>query len=235
MKGMTMARATQKAVSSAAKTMAAEAQRPHAKREFKPGEEWRGKPAYLLHPISRTLHFYPTHVQCVVMAMGVQGDELKPWIIQSVEDLAEVKAKHPMVWSAWVKSVHMLEDNRPSDVFIEVGRKADKPEWAWGAEATRHAEVGTRRQKTLAVREYTIDVAKCTSVASDEKVTKQVRQLAEVLKTIASPILEATLMSELKAAAEKGILVTKQDPWRIFQYYRGQLIQLGVIRMKAGA
>lgn len=227
-----MARATAKAVKSAAATMEAERLRPYQQHETKPGEEWRRQPAYMMHPNTGNIVHYPTHVQGTVFIMGYNYEEHWPWFAQHAADFARIKAERPEVWGKWCSRVGLLDDATPEYVFERVGRQAERPEWAWGQEATRHAEVGKRRQKALAVREYHIDQGMCLKVGSDEKTTKQVKQLCVILTQIQSPILEATLMQELKDAAASGKLVTKQDPWRIFQYYRANLISLGVIKMK---
>lgn len=233
-----MARATKKAVSSAAKTMAAEAQRPYNQPKVPEGQEWRMKPAYLLHPNAGTLAFYPTHVKATIMVVGVQGEELKPYIIQSAEDLRKVKEDHPDVYAKWLRVSGCLLENRVEDVFMAVGRKANRPEWAWGQEATRNAEVGKRRQKTLAVREYHLNADAALSYSSHgskkDKVPVQVNQLCDIIHGLESPVLEASLMGIVKKAAADGQLKTKQDPWRIFQYYRPQLISHGVLKLKAG-
>ena len=36
----------------------------------------------------------------------------------------------------------------------------------------------------------------------------------------------------IEKAADEGVLQTKQSPWRIFQYYRAQLIQRDYVRMR---
>lgn len=232
-----MARATAKAVKSATATMEAERLRPYQEHKTKPGEEWRKQPAYMLHPNSGALVHYPTHVQGTVFIMGYSYEEHWPYFVQTHDDVKRIRDERPEVWDKWCKAIHCqgaipASELTIGEAFNRINAIAERPEWAWGQEATRNTEVGKRRQKALAVREYHIDQGACLRVGSDEKTTKQVKQLCVILTQIQSPILEATLMAELKKAAESGKLVTKQDPWRIFQYYRAQLISLGVIKMK---
>ena len=43
---------------------------------------------------------------------------------------------------------------------------------------------------------------------------------------------ETDVRMVIEKAADEGVLQTKQSPWRIFQYYRAQLIQRDYVRMR---
>lgn len=56
-----------------------------------------------------------------------------------------------------------------------------------------------------------------------------VQLIEEYVKSFTEPVvLETELKTYIEKNAEK--LATKQDPWRIFQYYRGRLIASGFLR-----
>lgn len=49
--------------------------------------------------------------------------------------------------------------------------------------------------------------------------------------TVDEDITEADLKDVVVELAETGVLQTKQDPWRIFQYYRANMINSSMLRM----
>ena len=61
---------------------------------------------------------------------------------------------------------------------------------------------------------------------------KQAKDLAHIVKAeLRSRWTEPELKQVIHAAARSGALKTKQDPWRIFQYYRSHLLNAGILRL----
>jgi hypothetical protein len=90
---------------------------------------------------------------------------------------------------------------------------------------------GNRRRQSLADREYTVrtveDLPKAlSSVPPQARVCYQI--LADICEQQDS-VSEQALMGAVAQASEQGRLKTKQDPWRIFQYYRPKLVEHNLI------
>ena len=76
-------------------------------------------------------------------------------------------------------------------------------------------------------RTYTFNVTADTDVA-----TKIPMQMTAILREFVDDTdahTEVALQAMIQEFAHEGILVTKQPPWRIFQYYRPRMIKLGFL------
>ena len=66
----------------------------------------------------------------------------------------------------------------------------------------------------------------------NQKMTPQVYQiLSAVSESGVSEYSESELKTFIEKLAESGKLKTGQKPWRIFQYYRAQMINAGICKM----
>ena len=96
--------------------------------------------------------------------------------------------------------------------------------------AAKTAAKTTGRPK-IKGREYLIKDVK----PFNGKIAKQAESIWYYAKQKTEEIVwisEAKLQTLVKEAASNGVLKTKQDPWRIFQYYRAQLISAGSLKMR---
>ena len=67
-----------------------------------------------------------------------------------------------------------------------------------------------------------------------EKLTPQILQIFSViLKSGNSEIAEADLKKLVESAKKDGVLKTRQSSWRIFSYYRANMISDGFLTMKS--
>ena len=70
----------------------------------------------------------------------------------------------------------------------------------------------------------------------DSKLTPQIKQiLGGISESGNSEFQESELKSLINELAESGKLKTKQNPWRIFQYYRANMISAGICKMSNSA
>lgn len=105
--------------------------------------------------------------------------------------------------------------------------------WAWFVrEATPHL-VGTKadgtreRKSTISTRHY----YRGTVMISPENLTPQAKICMVILTELlgdAQSVTEGDLKRKVEERAAE--LHTRQDPWRIFQYYRPKLIELKLLR-----
>lgn len=67
-----------------------------------------------------------------------------------------------------------------------------------------------------------------------EKLTPQILQIFSViLKSGNSEFAEADLKKLVESAKKDGVLKTRQSSWRIFSYYRANMISDGFLTMKS--
>lgn len=67
-----------------------------------------------------------------------------------------------------------------------------------------------------------------------EKLTPQILQIFSViLKSGNSEFAEADLKKLVESAKKDGVLKTRQSSWRIFSYYRANMISDGFLQMKS--
>ena len=67
-----------------------------------------------------------------------------------------------------------------------------------------------------------------------EKLTPQILQIFSViLKSGNSEFAEADLKKLVESAKKDGVLKTRQSSWRIFSYYRANMISDGFLNMKS--
>ena len=67
-----------------------------------------------------------------------------------------------------------------------------------------------------------------------EKLTPQILQIFSViLKSGNSEFAEADLKKLVESAKKDGVLKTRQSSWRIFSYYRANMISDGFLHMKS--
>lgn len=70
----------------------------------------------------------------------------------------------------------------------------------------------------------------------DSKLTPQIKQiLGGISESGNSEFQESELKSLINELAESGKLKTRQNPWRIFQYYRANMISAGICKMSNSA
>lgn len=89
-----------------------------------------------------------------------------------------------------------------------------------------------RLSKRVTASGYTVHHNKCVGF----KGPKQARVIADVLLQSyedASAVSTEDIERVLKDASLKGVLKTKQDPKRIFAYYRGSLIEAGCLTLRS--
>ena len=68
----------------------------------------------------------------------------------------------------------------------------------------------------------------------EQKLTPQITQIFSViLKSGISEFAEADLKKLVEDAKKDGILKTRQSSWRIFSYYRANMISDGFLQMKS--
>tara|TARA_R100000742_G_scaffold3756_1_gene895 strand:+ start:210 stop:506 length:297 start_codon:yes stop_codon:yes gene_type:complete len=66
----------------------------------------------------------------------------------------------------------------------------------------------------------------------DSKMTPQIKQILEgISESGNSEFQESELKNLINELAESGKLKTRQSPWRIFQYYRANMISAGICKM----
>ena len=79
------------------------------------------------------------------------------------------------------------------------------------------------------IRIYSFDIPS----ELDSKLTPQIKQiLGGISESGNSEFQESELKSLINELAESGKLKTKQNPWRIFQYYRANMISAGICKMQ---
>ena len=67
-----------------------------------------------------------------------------------------------------------------------------------------------------------------------EKLTPQILQIfGAILKSGVSEFAEADLKKLVESAKKDGVLKTRQSSWRIFSYYRANMISDGFLNMKS--
>ena len=67
-----------------------------------------------------------------------------------------------------------------------------------------------------------------------EKLTPQILQIfGAILKSGVSEFAEADLKKLVESAKKDGVLKTRQSSWRIFSYYRANMISDGFLTMKS--
>jgi hypothetical protein len=103
------------------------------------------------------------------------------------------------------------------------------------AAADSHAKTYGRRVRRPRVLKYRFDLPKGDQAKIDVfyRMPPQARSIIELVEEYCKEFTEPVILeTELKAYIEKHAdkLYTKQDPWRIFQYYRGKLIAAGFLR-----
>ena len=90
-----------------------------------------------------------------------------------------------------------------------------------------------RRPRVLKYR-FNLDARNSqTAVDTYYRLPPQARAIIDLIEELVKPLNEPVIMElELKQFIEKNRekLDTRQDPWRIFQYYRGRLIASGFLR-----
>ena len=70
----------------------------------------------------------------------------------------------------------------------------------------------------------------------DSKLTPQIKQILEgISESGNSEFQESELKTLIYELAESGKLKTRQNPWRIFQYYRANMISAGICKMSNSA
>ena len=68
----------------------------------------------------------------------------------------------------------------------------------------------------------------------DSKMTPQIKQiLGGISESGNSEFQESELKTLISELAESGKLKTRQNPWRIFQYYRANMISAGICKMSS--
>ena len=67
-------------------------------------------------------------------------------------------------------------------------------------------------------------------LAPQERALVRILQAALAAKKKAL-LTEREFKEEVRAGAAGRILVTNQEPWRIFQYYRGHLVRIGIVEV----
>ena len=82
------------------------------------------------------------------------------------------------------------------------------------------------------IRIYSFDIPS----ELDSKLTPQIKQiLGGISESGNSEFQESELKSLINELAESGKLKTRQNPWRIFQYYRANMISAGICKMSNSA
>ena len=82
------------------------------------------------------------------------------------------------------------------------------------------------------IRLYSFDIPS----ELDSKLTPQIKQiLGGISESGNSEFQESELKSLINELAESGKLKTRQNPWRIFQYYRANMISAGICKMSNSA
>ncbi len=78
------------------------------------------------------------------------------------------------------------------------------------------------------IRIYSFDIPS----EFDSKMTPQVKQILEgISESGNSEFQESDLKNLINELADSGKLKTRQSPWRIFQYYRANMISAGICKM----
>ena len=81
-------------------------------------------------------------------------------------------------------------------------------------------------------RVYTFGFSKDDAIANNwEGLPKQAISILSNLSGDLTNIPESDLKDQVSQLAADGTLSTKQDPWRIFQYYRSKMINHGYVTM----
>ena len=78
-------------------------------------------------------------------------------------------------------------------------------------------------------RTYTFKLIDNEAALVDGKMPKQMADILREFIDDSDDYSEVALQAVIQQMADDGILVTKQPPWRIFQYYRPRLIKLGLL------
>ena len=82
------------------------------------------------------------------------------------------------------------------------------------------------------IRIYSFDIPS----ELDSKMTPQIVQiLGGISESGNSELQESELKTLINELAESGKLKTRQNPWRIFQYYRANMISAGICKMSNSA
>ena len=82
------------------------------------------------------------------------------------------------------------------------------------------------------IRLYSFDIPS----ELDSKMTPQIVQiLGGISESGNSEFQESELKTLINELAESGKLKTRQNPWRIFQYYRANMISAGICKMPNSA
>ena len=78
-------------------------------------------------------------------------------------------------------------------------------------------------------RTYTFKLIDNEAALVDGKMPKQMADILREFIDDSDDYSEVALQAVIQQMADDGILVTKQPPWRIFQYYRPRMIKLGLL------
>tara|TARA_A100000172_G_scaffold79265_1_gene65966 strand:- start:2170 stop:2454 length:285 start_codon:yes stop_codon:yes gene_type:complete len=66
------------------------------------------------------------------------------------------------------------------------------------------------------------------------RITKQIQQIqAAVEDSESTTFTKSELEQLLNMAEDSGTLITRQAPWRIFAYYKNEMIRRGILEVRA--
>lgn len=133
----------------------------------------------------------------------------------------------------------MVKDEVALMVWAKIiARAKDRTDLGGGETINKEGKRGPR--ESLGDRIYIFALERYNK---EEKLPKQVHAIMEAVQTYfqsskneddhdqGNPaILEKELRPVIEQAAKNGVLTTKQDPWRIFSYYRPMLVQNGLVK-----
>lgn len=124
---------------------------------------------------------------------------------------------HTLAKAIYVKWYYMAEDR--SSTYTVAGGK-------------NHVTGEKERKRNLDGRRYKLLETSESSMHLQDQALVVHRELLKFQKACGrETISEAEVRTVMEASAKSGILKTKQDPFRIFQYYRGALQKANKLEM----
>ena len=140
-------------------------------------------------------------------------EELRGYYIKAYGTAPPSRSNHKTLAKAiWVKWFYSAED-RTGD-YSQVGKK-------------NHSTGKRERKRNLDGRRYKVLESESTVHLQDQALVVH-RELLKFQKASGrGEVAESEVRTIMESAAKSGILKTKQDPFRIFQYYRGALQKAG--------
>lgn len=174
---------------------------------------------------TRNIYVYPTLAECTLSPEARK----KANVYDGFEDFCERVSDTEIDEFAKNFSVDMRD--------VTNGRLRKGIVWEWmiakarserkDMTLPRSERTGVKKEGKLTNRKYIVESA---TVPKDVKFPPQAIACLEIMVGMKRPeILEQDLKDEIDK--RQDMLHTRQEPWRIFQYYRPQLMQHKLIRM----